>query len=147
MAKTKNSRRRRSGFTLVEVLLVLVILVIIASLAVTAYGPMQRRAYVNAAKTQIRAFKGPLAAFRLDMGDFPTSQDGLQALRTAPADAAAAGQWNGPYLDREVPLDPWRRPYSYSYPGQHDPEMPDIWSAGPDGVDGNQDDVTSWGED
>jgi len=124
-----------------------VILVIIASLAVTAYGPMQRRAYVNAAKTQIRAFKGPLAAFRLDMGDFPTSQDGLQALRTAPADAAAAGQWNGPYLDREVPLDPWRRPYSYSYPGQHDPEMPDIWSAGPDGVDGNQDDVTSWGED
>jgi len=140
----RKDRKRRGGFTLVEVLLVLVILVIIASLAVTAYGPMQRRAYVNAAKTQIRAFKGPLAAYRLDIGDYPSS---LDELRMQPADAAAQGQWNGPYLDRDVPMDPWRRPYQYVYPGQHDPDMPDISSAGPDGVFGNEDDITSWGPD
>ena len=144
--RTPDQRRRR-GFTLVEVLLVLVILVIIASLAVTAYAPMQKKAYINAAKTQIRAFKGPLAAFRLDIGDYPSSQDGLEALRMPPSDAAAAERWAGPYLDREVPLDPWHRPYKYSYPGQHDPEMPDIWSAGPDGIDGTEDDITSWGPD
>lgn len=137
------NRKRRGGFTLVEVLLVLVILVIIASLAVTAYGPMQRRAYENAAKTQIRAFKGPLSAYRLDMGDFPQSLDGL---RVQPG-GADQGEWNGPYLDREVPVDPWRRPYQYVYPGQHDPDMPDISSAGPDGVFGNEDDITSWGVD
>lgn len=146
MIDRKDGNRRRSGFTLVEVLLVLVILVVIASLAVTAYGPMQKRAYVNAAKTQIRAFKGPLAAYRLDMGDYPAGQDGLHALRATPANAAQ-GQWNGPYLDREVPLDPWRRPYVYMYPGQHDPEMPDISSNGPDGIAGTQDDINSWDPD
>jgi general secretion pathway protein G len=85
-----------------------------------------------------------LAAYRLDIGDYPTS---LEELRMQPADAAAAERWAGPYLDREVPLDPWRRPYHYRYPGQHDPDMPDIWSAGPDGVDGTQDDIASWGPD
>jgi general secretion pathway protein G len=144
MVKRRNSNRRRGGFTLVEVLLVLVILVIIASLAVTAYGPAQRRAQVSAAKTQVRAFKGPLAAYRLDIGDYPPS---LHELRNQPADAAAQGRWSGPYLDREVPLDPWRHEYQYRYPGQHDPDMPDISSNGPDGVPGNEDDVTSWGPD
>jgi general secretion pathway protein G len=140
----RKDRKRRGGFTLVEVLLVLVILVIIAGLAVTAYVPMQKRAYVNAAKTQIRAFKGPLAAYRLDMGDYPSS---LDELRMQPAGAGAQGEWNGPYLDRDVPMDPWRVPYQYVYPGQHDPDMPDISSAGPDKVHGNEDDITSWGPD
>lgn len=144
MTNPKDRNRRRGGFTLVEVLLVLVILVIIASLAVTNLVPMQRRANINAAKTQIRAFKGPLAAYRLDIGDYPSS---LEELRMQPADAAAAERWGGPYLDREVPLDPWRRPYQYRYPGQNDPDMPDIWSAGPDGVDGSPDDIASWDPD
>ena len=144
MAKRKDSGRRRGGFTLIEVLLVLTILVIIASLAVMAYGPAQRSALIKAAKTQIGAFKGPLGMYRLDIGYYPPS---LEDLRMRPADADAAQRWSGPYLDRDVPLDPWRRPYRYKYPGQHDPEMPDIWSAGPDGVDGNEDDLTSWGPD
>jgi general secretion pathway protein G len=134
------NRRRRGGFTLVEVLLVLVILVIIASLAVTNIAPMQNRAKVNAAKTQIRAFGGPLDAYRLDIGDYP--QD-LQSLRVQSGNAQ---QWNGPYLNKNIPLDPWGNQYHYRYPGQHDPSAPDIWSSGPDGVDGNEDDVTSWGE-
>jgi len=144
----RKDRKRRGGFTLVEVLLVLVILVIIASLAVTAYGPMQKRAYVNAAKTQIRAFKGPLAAYRLDLGYYPSSLDELR-MQPGGAGVGPDGQplWNGPYLDRDVPLDPWRRPYQYVNPGQHDPEYPDISSAGPDGVPGNEDDIVSWAPD
>jgi len=146
MKNRKDGSRRRGGFTLVEVLLVLVILVVIGSLAATAIIPRQRAAYINAAKTQIRAFKGPLGAYRLDMGDYPTGQDGLHALRMMPCNAGQ-GQWQGPYLDRDVPLDPWRRPYNYMYPGQHDPESPDISSAGPDGIVGTQDDINSWDPD
>ena len=82
--KNNTQRRRRAGLTLVEVMLVLVILMIIASLAVTAYGPIQRKAYINAAKTQIKAFKTPLQAYKLDIGDFPATGDGLEALRDAP---------------------------------------------------------------
>ena len=141
MTRRKDSGRRR-GFTLIEVLLVLTILVIIASLAVMAYGPAQRGANIKAAKTQIEAFKGPLGMYRLDIGYYPPS---LDALRMQPADADAAQRWAGPYIDRDIPLDPWRRPYRYKYPGQHDPEMPDISSDGPDGIPGNEDDVTSWG--
>lgn len=141
----RNSRRRRRGaLTLVEVMLVLVILMIIASLAVTAYGPIQRKAYINAAKTQIRAFKTPLDAYRLDLGDFPATAQGLEALRNMPSDLRDPSKWNGPYLDSVVPLDPWGNPYQYEYPGRHQPDMPDIWSFGPDGVDNTEDDVANW---
>jgi general secretion pathway protein G len=141
MTRRKDSGRRR-GFTLIEVLLVLTILVIIASFAVMALAPRQTEANIKAAKTQIEAFKGPLGMYRLNIGYYPQS---LEELRMRPADAEAAQRWAGPYLDRDIPLDPWHHPYRYKYPGQHDLEMPDIWSAGPDGVDGNEDDVTSWG--
>jgi general secretion pathway protein G len=143
---TNREGRRRSGFTLIEVLLVLAILVIIASFAVMAYGPIQRKAYSNAAKTQVRALKGPLQAYRLDMNDFPTSAQGLEALRNPPGDLANPGKWSGPYLDSPVPLDPWEQQYQYEYPGRHDADMPDIWSMGPDGADGTPDDVGNWQE-
>ncbi len=141
---TCNERRRRGGLTLVEVMLVLVILMIIASLAVTAYGPIQRKAYINAAKTQIKAFKTPLQAYKLDMGDFPASGDGLEALRNAPSNLRNVDKWSGPYLDSPVPLDPWGNPYQYEYPGKYDTEQPDIWSFGPDGIDNTDDDVGNW---
>ncbi len=143
MMRYRTARRRR-GFTLIEVLLVLAILVIIASLAVTAYGPMQRRAYMRAAETQIKAFKTPLQAYLLDMNAFPTTQQGLEALRNPPGDLANPSKWNGPYLDSDVPLDPWDRPYQYESPGKYDPEGYDVWSLGPDGVDGTDDDIGNW---
>ena len=136
--------RQRTGFTLIEVLLVLVILVIIASMAVMAYGPIQRRAYTNAAKTQIGAFEGPLQAYRLDIADFPATAQGLEALRSAPSDLANADKWHGPYLGKPVPLDPWDRPYHYEYPGRHGDDMPDIWSSGADGIEGTEDDAHNW---
>lgn len=142
--KNNTQRRRRAGLTLVEVMLVLVILMIIASLAVTAYGPIQRKAYINAAKTQIKAFKTPLQAYKLDIGDFPASGDGLEALRDAPTNLQNPDKWSGPYLDSPVPLDPWGSPYQYEYPGKYDTEQPDIWSFGPDGIDNTDDDVGNW---
>ncbi|NLE37419.1 MAG: type II secretion system major pseudopilin GspG [Pirellulaceae bacterium] len=135
---------RRGGFTLIEVLLVLVILVIIASLAAVAIGPRQRAAYINAAKTQINAFHTPLEAYRLDLKTFPTSSQGLQALRTIPADLASPTRWQGPYLDNEIPLDPWDNEYRYEYPGKRQADRPDIWSLGPDGADGTEDDIGNW---
>ncbi len=141
---TCSERRRRGGLTLVEVMLVLVILMIIASLAVTAYGPIQRKAYINAAKTQIKAFKTPLQAYKLDMGDFPASGDGLEALRNSPSNRRNVDKWSGPYLDSPVPLDPWGNPYQYEHPGKYDTEQPDIWSFGPDGIDNTDDDIGNW---
>jgi len=142
----KNSQKRRRGFTLIEVLLVLVILVVLASFAVTAYGPIQRKAFTNAAKSQIGAFESPLQAYRLDIGDFPSTAQGLEALRSPPADLPNPDKWSGPYLGKPVPLDPWDMPYQYEYPGKYDPTVPDIWSVGPDGIDGSEDDVVSWYE-
>jgi general secretion pathway protein G len=130
---TRPANRRR-GFTLVEVLLVLVILMIMASLTLLAIGPMQRKAYINSAKTQIGLFKTPLSAYQLDVGSLPAS---LEALRRPPADLPNPAKWAGPYLESEVPLDPWGHPYQYACPGQHNPDSYDIWSLGPDGT-GNE---------
>ncbi len=144
MQKFSKRSRRRRGLTLIEVLLVLVILVIIGSLAVVAYGPIQRSAFIKAADAQIKAFKTPLQAFRLDQGNFPNTSQGLQALRAEPSDLAVPGKWNGPYLDSQVPLDPWGNPYRYESPGKQQTDWPDIWSYGPDGMDGTEDDIGNW---
>jgi len=130
--------------TLIEVLLVLAILVIIASLAVTAYGPMQRKAYIRAAEAQIKAFKTPLQAYYLDLNCYPTTQQGLDALRNPPADLPNPSKWNGPYLDTDVPLDPWGRPYQYECPGRNNRDEYDVWSLGPDGQNGTDDDIGNW---
>jgi general secretion pathway protein G len=132
------SPRRRSGFTLIEVLMVLVILVIIMSVAVGTYVNTLKKARIDAARSQIGAFKSPLSVYELHMGSFPTTAQGLQALVNHPNDASA-GNWNGPYLD-SVPLDPWSRPYQYCSPGRYHPDY-DVWSLGPDGVDGTSDDI------
>jgi general secretion pathway protein G len=135
-------RRRRAGFTLVEVLLVLVILVVIASLGIANYSRAQRKAYMNAAKAQVGQLSSLAKQYQIDVGDFPPS---LEALLQPPPDLANPAKWNGPYLEKAtLPLDPWDRPYEYQYPGIHNPELPDIYSAGPDGVKGTQDDVGNW---
>ena len=128
-----NSRRDR-GFTLIEVLLVLVILVILASLVATNVSSIRRTANIKAAKAQIGALKTPLDAYNLDMGMYPTSNQGLQALLTPPADVPNPQAWGGPYLDREIPLDPWGRQYIYISPGRYNPDY-DVYSLGPGGSD------------
>ena len=144
MQKFSRRSRQRRGFTLIEVLLVLTILVIIGSIAVVALIPMHREALIKAADAQIKAFKTPLQWFRMDQGDFPGTSQGLQALREMPSDLAAPEKWNGPYLDSQVPLDPWGNDYRYENPGKHQADWPDIWSHGPDGADGTDDDIGNW---
>ena len=124
--------RRKRGFTLIEVLLVLVILVVLASLAVVAYGPVQRRYKVDAAKTQIGLLKTALNTYQLSIGTFPSTAAGLQALRNPPPDLQDATKWDGPYLDMDVPSDPWGHPYQYACPGKHNSREFDVWTVTPE---------------
>ncbi|NQU26574.1 MAG: type II secretion system major pseudopilin GspG [Candidatus Nealsonbacteria bacterium] len=143
--KRSSTRRRRGGFTLIEVLLVLVILVVLGALAATAYGPIQRRANINAAKSQIGLFKTTLGTYQLLVSNYPGSQEGLEALINPPAGIAADLVNDWPILDADrVPLDPWDNAYGYQSPGTHNTSSYDIWSAGPDMVEGNADDIGNW---
>ena len=129
----KTPPRRERGFTLIEVLLVLVILVVLASLAVVAYGPIQRKANMNAAKVQVDLFATALDSYQLAVGSYPSTASGLQALRTPPADLPDPSKWDGPYLAKDIPLDPWNKPYEYQSPGQHNRDTFDVWTVTPDG--------------
>ena len=144
MCKLSRKSNRRHGFTLLEVMLVLAILVIIGSVATVAVVQMQRNANIQAAKAQVLGFETPLLSYQMNIGDFPSTSDGLQALRTCPAGVANPTKWLGPYLNKEVPLDPWGNEYRYEYPGKYQTDMPDIWSLGPDKMDNTEDDIGNW---
>ncbi len=102
--------RRQQGFTLIELLVVLAILAMLAAVVVPRVFRSLEKAKVNTAKTQIAAFETAIAAYRLDVGSFPTTDQGLQALRTEPS---GVENWDGPYLPKDVPADPWGHPYVY----------------------------------
>jgi type II secretion system protein G len=105
----------------------------------------RRAAQVYAARVQIQALSDALDAYDVDMRGFPSTSQGLEALRAAPKDLANKAGWHGPYLTGPVPTDPWGRPYQYAYPGKHGGN-PDVWSLGPDGRNGTEDDITSWSD-
>jgi general secretion pathway protein G len=133
---------RRRGFTLLELLVVMVIIGLLAGIVAPQYFTQLGKSNAKVARAQIEAFSQALDQYRLDVGQYPTSEQGLSALRAAPA---GVSKWQGPYLKRDVPLDPWGRPYVYQSPGQHG-EV-DLLSLGSDGQTGGQGeaaDVTSW---
>jgi len=137
-------RRRESGFTLIEVLLVLVILVILASFAVMQFTGVRKRANLQAAKAQVDLCKSAIQVYEMSIGSYPSTTQGLQALRTAPQDLPDPSKWDGPYLDRDVPRDPWGNPFQYAMPGQHNRDSFDVWSFGPDCANGTPDDIGNW---
>jgi general secretion pathway protein G len=145
-----NRPAARDGFTLMEVLLVLAILVVLLTLVAPRIMGTQKKADAQNAAIQIGAFKTPLEQYALEMKTFPTTEQGLAALIEAPSDAEDTTQWGGPYLDHSaVPKDPWGHDYQYEYPATHgdNPEgrdVPDIWSLGPDGEDSTDDDIVNW---
>jgi general secretion pathway protein G len=119
------------GFTLLELLVVVAIIGLLAAFVGPRVFGHLSKSEVTTAKAQIEALVRALDAYRLDMGNYPDASQGLQALVVRPADAA---KWNGPYLQKDVPLDPWGHPYLYKFPGaQHEF---DLISYGRDGVPG-----------
>jgi general secretion pathway protein G len=141
------SDRRRAagaqGFTLIELLVVLVILGLLAAFAAPQVLNYLGRAKTDAARAQVQNIASILDLYRLEVGGYPSQQDGLEALLEEPADAP---RWNGPYVKRRDALtDPWGRIYVYRFPGEHGAY--DLYSLGADGGEGGEgedQDVTSW---
>lgn len=136
-------RRSQRGLTLIEMIVVVTIIAMFAALVLPRFLGQADKARVTAAKTQINGFMTALGAYKLDTGTFPSTEMGLAALRTAPPNVPS---WQGPYLPKEVPKDPWGRDYAYRFPGEHGDE-PDLVSFGADGQpggDGINADILSW---
>jgi general secretion pathway protein G len=140
----RNQKRTgQAGVTLIEMLVVMIIIGLFAALVAPRLLQKSDTARVTAAHAQINSFMTALGAYKLDTGTFPTTEQGMQALRVAPAGVT---QWQGPYLPQEIPVDPWARPYVYKYPGDHGDE-PDVISYGADGQpggDATNADIVSW---
>ena len=139
--QNRTNRRRRRGFTLMEILLVLAILVVLGSLVTFGYVTIQRNAMMDSAKTQIRMFEQAVDMYRLDVGKYPSGDQGLQALRLQPPDAPV-NKWRGPYIQVEIPTDPWGNPYQYQEitDSLNQPSF-EVISNGPDGANGTADDI------
>ena len=130
------------AFTLVELLLVLTILGILAAIVVPKFTGRTEQARITAAHSQIATFSTALDAFEIDNGYYPKGRSGLQELVVQPRDTRS---WKGPYLSKgEIPLDPWGHPYIYESPGKRNTSGYDLMSMGPDGREGNDDDITNW---
>jgi len=134
---------RRSGVTLIEMLVVVVIIAVFAAVVGPRLLNQGDKARVVAARQQIENFQLALGQYHLDTGTYPSTEQGLQALRIQPG---GLEQWHGPYLAKDVANDPWGHPYAYKYPGDHGDE-PDVISYGADGQAGGEGlnaDIQSW---
>jgi len=130
------------GFTLLELLVVMVIIGLLAGYVGPKYFAQIGKSEVKTAKAQIDSLGKALDQYRLDMGHYPSSENGLAALNVPPANEA---KWQGPYLQKKVPNDPWGKPYQYKMPGEHGDY--DLWSYGSDGTSGGKDEaaeVVNW---
>jgi general secretion pathway protein G len=137
-------RHRTTGFTLLEILVVLAIIGLLAGLAITNVDKIFGGAQGTTAQLFVReSMKTSLTTYRIHMGDYPSTQDGLQALATRPG--SKGDRWNGPYIEGgKLPVDPWGEPYQYMYPGQRNKGSYDLWSKGPDKQSGTEDDIGNW---
>jgi general secretion pathway protein G len=139
---TLPARRRGAAFTLLELLVVMVILGLLAAYVAPRYFGQVSKSEMRVAKAQIEAFAKALDQYRLDLGRYPTTEEGLTVLRVNPGNNP---KWTGPYLQKDVPVDPWGNAYVYRAPGEHG-EF-DLVSYGKDGRpggSGDAQDVTSW---
>ena len=155
MKRSTTRRVKPRGFTLVEMLIVLAILVGLAALVVPRLLGTQKKADINSTRAQIGMLRGCLNQYHLDMKRFPSTDEGLTALIQESSmgtddvmgtGTTATSNWGGPYTETgELPRDPWGGEFHYEHPPTHGKaDFPDIWSSGPDGEDGTEDDICSW---
>jgi general secretion pathway protein G len=137
-------RASGAGFTLIELLLVLVILATLAAIVTPKFARRGEQARITAARTQISQLEVALDAFEIDCGRYPTTVEGLRVLVERPV--SDADGWQGPYLSKSIPRDPWGGEYYYRYPGQYNREGYDLYSFGPDRRQ-SDDDITNWSDD
>lgn len=133
------------GFTMMELLVVLAILGLLAGLAISNVSGIFGGAQTSTASIFVKeSMKTSLFTYRMRMGGYPSTAEGLQALVTPPADKA--DRWGTqPYIEGgKIPLDPWGEPYQYAFPGTHNKDGYDLWSKGPDKISGNEDDIGNW---
>jgi general secretion pathway protein G len=134
--------RNNSGFTLIELLVVMIIIGLLAALVGPRFIRQEEKAKLKAARAQIELLSTSLDTYRLDVGRYPTSEEGLDALLRKPG---SVDKWDGPYLKKDVPLDPWSKAYVYKSPGDHGAF--DLLSYGADGVaggEGDNHDISNW---
>lgn len=131
---------------MMEILVVLAILGLLAGLAISNIGGIFGGAQAKTAELFVKeSMKAPLFTYRMHMGDYPSTADGLQALISRPS--AKGSSWHGPYItESRIPNDPWGEPYQYAYPGTRNKDrgLYDLWSKGPDKQSGTEDDVGNW---
>jgi general secretion pathway protein G len=145
-SKTNRRGQTRSGFTLIELLVTIAIIATLAAIVAPSLFGNIGEARRGTAKSQIQILSLALDAYRLDNEVFPTTEQGLESLRSVPL-ADPPSNWKGPYLRQLVPLDPWGRAYVYVSPGVSNPNGYDLYTLGKDGKaggDGEEADVTSW---
>ena len=139
----RDRKRKEAGVTLIEMLVVVVIIGLFVALVGPNLFKKTDAARITAARVQVHNFMGALGNYKLDTGTFPTTEQGLQALRVRPE---GTNQWNGPYMEQEIPKDPWGHDYVYKFPGDHG-DAPDIICLGLDGQPGGEGlnaDIVSW---
>ena len=138
----KEKPHRQAGFTLIELMIVLFILGLLAALVAPRLMGRVGKAKQKTAQAQIQMLATALDLYHLDVGRYPTDEEGLKSLSAKPESQSA---WSGPYLDKAVPKDPWGRDYVYKCPGEHGPY--DLYSMGADGQPGGEGenaDITNW---
>lgn len=148
MQRVRKQTKQRGGFTLIEMLVVLAILVLLMSMVGPRILGSRDKADIQSTTAQIGSFRGALEQYALDMRTYPTTEQGLIALLEAPADEeeGASSNWDGPYItSSSLPQDPWGGDYQYAYPPENGKgDFPDIWSLGKDKEDNTEDDITNW---
>lgn len=146
LRSSSSFHRDTRGFSIVEILVVLAIAALLVGLVVSNMDTILGTSQEKIARIFVRdSLKTPLVRYRIDVGDYPSTAEGLAALVVAPA--SAADKWKGPYLDApggKIPVDPWGQPYEYRYPGAKNPGGYDVYSRGVDKTADTADDIGNW---